>query len=68
MPVTSAAGVTSKAGFATGVVAGAMATSANLPAASSPRTLRISSAARSSIGICMPSAMPQSIVGVGTHA
>ena len=54
----SSAGVTSKAGFRTSVPAGAMRT---------PRTIRTSSALRSSIGMAAPSGVSRSTELVGAR-
>ena len=66
-PVTSRAGVTSKAGLAAGVASGEMRTWAISPLAVLPQTSETSSAERCSIGISSsPSCTVQSMVGEGS--
>ena len=66
-PVTSRAGVTSNAGLAAGLSAGATRTVAIVPSAVRPVTSVTSAALRSSIGIsAMPSDTVQSIVVDGS--
>ena len=65
MPAMSDAGVTSKAGLATGVSAGSTATLPGLPPWLMPQTWRSSSAARSSMGMPRPSAQEKSMVDRG---
>ncbi len=65
-PVTSRAGVTSKAGFAAGLSEGATRTVATEPSSARPVTVVTSLAVRSSIGMpAIPSAIVQSIVESG---
>ena len=63
--VTSAAGVTSKAGFFAAVPDGATRTCVNAPCAVNPYTYHTSSSPRSSMGIAAPSGVSRSKVERG---
>ena len=65
MPVMKRAGVTTKAGLATGFVSGAMATAAWAPLRSRPPTWRTSPPSRSSMGMRPPSGQAMSMVDNG---
>ena len=62
MPVTSLAGVTSKASLRAGLPGAAISTCKTFPSRVRPLITSTSSALRSSIGIAMPSSSVQSMV------
>ena len=65
-PVTSRAGVTSKAKFAAGLPAGVSRTATRRPSSVQPSIWVTSRASRRSIGIAAPLSICQSIVGEGS--